>query len=871
LAAVFKVADRALLLPGVTSVVGEIPAGKTLIVSGAAAVADATPAVTDTLEVLGTLEIFEGATLNASGITVTVGGSSTSYGTLKGTGAVIGDGAVALPYYIDAEDVPEGGITYLSENVTATGKYAASYQTSGGSALGEVDKDGATAILGVEGVTALVVSDVDDVQDIAIPAGKTLTLIGADNKFDAALDLSSAGSLVVKGTLSLDSASSAIAITGNATDANITIAPEGTLALDEYGRIAGKIENNGTIKSKATAAADQKTLVSTPSGSGTVELSGTGAATLDTATLALTQNVVIANGGKLIAPTIATPFSGNKTITVATGGTLDLGTATTLTGATIVNGGTVSTATTTTAALNTILALEGTITSSGAVTGNDAITVPVSTTFTHDTGTFVGGTGTLTIEGTATFTTGVFGDQTGKLTVNGTATFTEATFAKLTSLEVGVDGDATFTAATLDKLTELEVDGDAEFTVNTLAALTTLTVNGTAKFTAAKLDALTTLTVDGDAEFTAATLTALTTLTVNGTAEFTAATLAAALTTLTVDGTAEFTVATLAAVTSLTVGGDLTAEDATFDALTTVTGTGNVTAGAVADAKAKILITSTLKEVSLATTTLTGDLTIPADTTRTFTGDLAPDNTVTVNGIAVIEDGLTLVKALTFGTNGALALVAGAEVTLGDDAAKITGTTYEITAVASSNDGTLTAGEAAVVFTASTISGMNEKKEAAAATLAFGTKDSVLTVKGDTVLEAVTLDVATKGKISVAANQKLTLKYVAGDDDDGKLSGAIFTKAVSGGTAGGAVKANAATPKSSSGAIATSAVLAAAAVEAALTAGVSADGNLGTGDDGSGTALDLEDGVITGTTGTGTSIDTANTFTVGTDGAITVS
>jgi hypothetical protein len=153
----------------------------------------------------------------------------------------------------------------------------------------------------------------------------------------------------------------------------------------------------------------------------------------------------------------------------------------------------------------------------------------------------------------------------------------------------------------------------------------------------------------------------------------------------------------------------------------------------------------------------------------------------------------------------------------------------------------------------------------AAATLAFGAQDSVLTVKGDTVLEAVTLDVATKGKISVAADQKLTLKLAG---EDGVLSGGIFAKAVANGS-GSVVKANAATPLTTTGAIATSAALAASKVEAALTAG--AVGDLGTGDDGSGTALDLEDGVITGTTGTGTSIDTAKTFTVGTDGAITVS
>ncbi|MDR2454255.1 MAG: HNH endonuclease, partial [Bifidobacteriaceae bacterium] len=79
--------------------------------------------------------------------------------------------------------------------------------------------------------------------------------------------------LIVDGTLAT---TGAVTITGNATTANITI--NGTLDLtnDAGATVAEKITNNGTIKSKATAAAVQKTLISTPSGTGTVELSGAG-------------------------------------------------------------------------------------------------------------------------------------------------------------------------------------------------------------------------------------------------------------------------------------------------------------------------------------------------------------------------------------------------------------------------------------------------------------------------------------------------------------------------------------------------------------------------------------------------------------------
>jgi hypothetical protein len=200
----------------------------------------------------------------------------------------------------------------------------------------------------------------------------------------------------VKGTLAT---SGEFALTGNATTANITIADGATLALGEKGSIAGKIENNGVITSAATAAATQKTLVSTPSGSGTVEISGAGDGALAEAALPLTQNVVIANNGKLIAPNVATPFSGGKTITVASGGTLDLGaTTTTLSGATIVNKGTVSTATTSAAALNTILDLKGNITSTASVTVSTAITVPADTKLAIPSG------ATLAISQNTTFT-----------------------------------------------------------------------------------------------------------------------------------------------------------------------------------------------------------------------------------------------------------------------------------------------------------------------------------------------------------------------------------------------------------------------------------------------------------------------------------
>jgi hypothetical protein len=740
LEAVYAYTDTVVLTSGVTSVAGEIPTGKKLVVAGDIPVKDG-----EALEVEGTLEIVLGAALDASYVSGTAG-------YLKGSGSVSGEGGVLLPYIAKAATgIPEGIITYTS--TIEASKAAGSYIPTDAStpATTALDNDGVVALFALtddEAIAELTVNKITDLTAAAIPAGKTLTLTGTGNTFTAALDLSSGGTLIVAEGAELEAS--------------------GLLTVGDGTNTTGAVQNNGTIKtaSAETTAANILSYITKPTGSGTVKITGDANLSTITAAAALTQNVEIVTGKTLTAPVIAgnaAPFSGEKTITVK--GTLALGAAKTI-GATVVNGGTVTTATTSAAALNTILALGGTITSSGAVAGTDAITVPAGTTFTHDTGTFVGGAGALTIEGAATFTTGTFADQTGKLTVNGKAEFTAATFATLTSLEV--------------------------------------------------------------------------------------------------DGEAEFTAATFVAVTSLTVNGTLEAETATFTALTTVTGTGSVTAGVVsgvtATPKAQILIGSTLKEVSLATTTLNGALTIPASTTRIFTGDFEPDNTVTVNGLAVFAGDVTLLNALTIGTDGALALVSDKAITLGHASAKIAdGSAYEIVPETSKIDGTLTAGENVVVFTAGAISGMDEDQEAAAATLALGTSNVELKIKAGTVLDALTLDVSDAGKITVTANQTLTLKLAG---DDGVLSGAIFTLAVSGGTAGGAVKANAVTPKSSDGAIADAAALAAAKVEKAATA--TAAGDLATG----GATTDAANGVITKTEAI--TIDKKDTFTVGAAGAITV-
>jgi hypothetical protein len=427
----------------------------------------------------------------------------------------------------------------------------------------------------------------------------------------------------------------------------------------------------------------------------------------------------------------------------------------------------------------------------------------------------------------------------GKLAANSSVTYTDAVAGTAASLVIPEYIAVTGTAATLSAITGLTVDGtltvgnDATFgDVEALSVKGSLTAGSGATFAKAV-----TVTVDG-------------TLTAGNGATF------AKATTITVNG-------------DLTVGTGLTLAEATA---ANITGSGSITAGAVTTATAVTkLIGSGVETVTLAVAAYTGAFTVPANTTRIFSANFAPDAGITVNGTLVLAGNLTLLNNAAIGTDGALALVSGKAITLGDASAKITGgSAYEIV-YGGTAGGTLTAGgtDTAVVFKATAIEGYNDENlslaEAttpdSAATLAFGVQDAVLTVKVATSLKGVILDVSSKGKITVADGATLTLALGAGDDHVG--SGGIFTAAIASGTAGGAVKANAFKPKASDGALANAGEVGEAKVEKAVTA--AAAGDLGTGD----AAVEPAPGVITGAATTGTTIDAADTFTV-TAGAITV-
>jgi hypothetical protein len=199
-----------------------------------------------------------------------------------------------------------------------------------------------------------------------------------------------------------------------------------------------------------------------------------------TGTLTLTQDMEIADSGKLLAPVQGMPFAGGKAITITGTGVLDFGTATaTSIGATIVNKGTadgaITTATTSDVVLGVILGAGSKITATGAITQlMQNLLVPAGVDLTiGSSATFAGGAAyTVTIDGMAAFNAAAtFSALTGAVTVNGKATFPGATFAALAdtagtaSITVGADGDAEFPKATFKSATvgDIVVNGTAEF------------------------------------------------------------------------------------------------------------------------------------------------------------------------------------------------------------------------------------------------------------------------------------------------------------------------------------------------------------------------------------------------------------------------
>ncbi|MDR1230100.1 MAG: hypothetical protein LBK61_01725 [Spirochaetaceae bacterium] len=235
--------------------------------------------------------------------------------------------------------------------------------------------------------------------------------------------------------------------------------------------------------------------------------------------------------------------------------------------------------------------------------------------------------------------------------------------------------------------------------------------------------------------------------------------------------------ATLASITGLKVVGTLTVDTPDLTVLingANITGSGELIAGALADAKGVLVVNSTLAKATLATTAFGSNLTIQASTTRVFTGAAAPTGDVTVEGTGnltvsgsgslTIAEGKTLSNAGTVALTDTASLVlttASAVASAATDGAKITGAgtltaqdleiTGEWQAILTSNDATefvtiaSTADAGKSTITGSTTTGKAELAGGASGriTQKAGTASNALT------LTTVTIDVSTDGEVNL--------------------------------------------------------------------------------------------------------------------------
>jgi hypothetical protein len=579
----------------ITRVEGEIPAGKTLIITGA----NTMVAPTGTLAVKGSIEIKNTALLDAS---YTTGQA----GYLTGSGQINGLGTVSLPYLQGSSAALPVADGISLENAKGTAKKAAgsiiTTSSGTGTAVANANLPALFAAVGDE----LSVANIIGLTNAWATGNRTLTLAGT-NTIGTTLDLSSGGNLIVNGTISSDNVQGVV-IKAKATPSNVTINGILDLTDDVADNVEGLVTNNGIIKTETTTPAVLQKLLTGVTGTGTVEVGDTVTLVSFDTTQELLQNVSILPNVSLTAPAATTPFSGGKTITLTDdtthGATLALGDTPTSFGVKVVNNaitdGGITTATTSATFLNTVLGVGNLIGSTGVVdTTTVGITVPVGTKLTSS-GALVGGSTPLTIRGTASFTGASFGSQTAAVIIEQGAdvTFgTGATFAALNTPLI-INGKATFspntvTFAALPSLT-VEVAGDVEFTAAEFASLDIpITINGKATFSAATfVQANSGLTIGpkANATFTLATFAALTSLTFEtgtgaaATVSFPEATFAALSGSLTIPASVTvngdgFPEATFAALGSIAINQDLALPKATFVALTTLTANADITIG----------------------------------------------------------------------------------------------------------------------------------------------------------------------------------------------------------------------------------------------------------------------------------------------------
>jgi hypothetical protein len=414
----YKDFEGIVLEPGVTTVSGTVPAGKTLyVVVGAAGVVTVDSAGL-ILEDGATLEIWSGA-LTATGLG-TVGvlkpADSAAAPVIKGAGTLF------LPIIVDDVTYDAGYHAESPEVSGVTGVYPGSAVTNNGpnsTPVVEAFTNSNIARYFTNKASTLTVLNVSEpITDVAFlpapPKAVSLTLKGTANSIAAAFALPSNTKLIVDTNAELDIQA---AFSANA-DAEFTNKGLVTLTGSGSGLInnsaGGTITNNGTIEETDTdlAIANVEVLLGLP-GSGTIVLeepSGAVTLTLTGVDNPLFQNVVIQSGVTLSGPNGLTDIFSSvaevgKKITIESGGVLSLDDDNTKIGAAVDNktGGTITTATDNASVLTTIFTSSG---NKGAVTATALTTIDAALIIPQDI--------TLTVGGTTDFSNG-----SNNVTVNG--------------------------------------------------------------------------------------------------------------------------------------------------------------------------------------------------------------------------------------------------------------------------------------------------------------------------------------------------------------------------------------------------------------------------------------------------------------------
>jgi hypothetical protein len=517
-------------LGGVT-IDGVIPVGKSLRVATGG---DVTVYPGRNLVVNGTLVIEEEATLRAAG--------TAASGYLVAGGSITGPaGFVFLPVILDDSTIEfdlDGDGEYESVAVDYTSDIGAvtvaSSTYESGTATAITLPAQVTRIFNETAITDLRVYSLANIVSETIPnANSKLTLLSSGSTIATATPFEPVGTLIVEEDLTASATTVIVPISGG----KIIIAEDGVLSLAAGNTIdttAGKgvVENNGVISTATTTLLTLQELL-TLDGTGTIETTANVTIT-GTATQVLNkQNLEIASGSTIIAPVVTgtTPIfstTGGKKVTIADGGTLDLGAidfTTVPIGVDIVNNGTIETTITDDTILAALfLKVKGQITT-GNITG---LTVdlsipadvyalfPVGATFAAGDvnvsvaaggyadfpgATFAGiitATKSIIINGNADFGGNIA--AVGNITVNGNAvTYGGVTYANtfegtIAGNTITISGDAVFEGVVtpvenviLNPNATLKIEAGGSLTV---ATSKTLTVNQGAKLTLAASDDL---------------------------------------------------------------------------------------------------------------------------------------------------------------------------------------------------------------------------------------------------------------------------------------------------------------------------------------------------------------------------------------------